>query len=57
MNELKTGSRVRIVKGAGRWKYGKLDSIFTGARKQPVYFVMADNGDWYFKGEKELIPA
>lgn len=51
------GSRVRIVKGAGRGKCGKLDSVFTGARKEPVCFVVADNGDWYFKREEKLVLA
>jgi hypothetical protein len=41
------GGRVRIIRGPGRWKRGKLDSIFTKGR-YPIYFIVADNGDWYF---------
>ena len=48
MDKLQEGQRVRIIKGAGRWKYGRLDAIWKGP-KGLVYFVVLDDGNWYFK--------
>ena len=48
MGNLVTGQRVRIIKGAGRWKRGKLDAVWHSKGKE-LYFVVGDDGTWYFK--------